>query len=84
MFTVRDAVVVDDLRIMRLQPRFVILPGTEGLSGDTAVSFQVKAFLKSLVLTVPTSLLVAGLTRLAAPRSIRHRCPDPKEHSHED
>lgn len=84
VFNVFDAVVVDYLLIMRLQPRFVILPGTEGLPGYADVSFHAKAFLKSLILTVPTRLLVAGLTRLPSPGRILHRCPASKEHYHED
>jgi hypothetical protein len=66
-----DAVVLDYLLIVRIRPRFVILPGTEGLPGYGDVSFHVVAFLKGLGIAVIPSLLAAALARRGPTRGDR-------------
>jgi len=56
-----DLVIVDWLIFVTWQPRFVILPGTEGLAGYKDYAFHFKAFLRGTVLCLVASLMIAAV-----------------------
>lgn len=60
-FNVLDWLVLDWLIVVTLRPRFLILPGTEGLAGYADYGFHFRGFLIGTVITFFTSLLVAGV-----------------------
>ena len=61
VFNLLDLVVLDWLIVVRLRPKFMILPGTEGLAGYSDYAFHFKGFLIGMVITAVTSLLVAAV-----------------------
>jgi len=61
-FNVVDLVILDWLIFVTLQPRFVVLPGTEGMAGYKDYDFHFKAFLRGTVLCLIASLVIAGIT----------------------
>jgi hypothetical protein len=63
LFNVVDLLVVDWLIGIRICPRFIILPGTEGAAGYHDYAFHFRAFLKGTVGCVIASLLIAGSSR---------------------
>jgi len=60
-FNLVDLVVLDWLVFVRWQPKFVVLPGTEGLAGYNDYGFHFRAFLRGLVIITVFSLLIAGV-----------------------
>lgn len=66
IFNVVDLVIIDWLVFVTLQPRFVVLPGTEGLVGYKDYAFHFKAFLRGMVLCFVVGLIVAGIAALIA------------------
>ncbi len=60
VFNLLDLVVLDWLIVVRLRPRFMILPGTEGLAGYGDFAFHFKGFLIGLVISSVSSLLIAA------------------------
>jgi len=60
MFNLLDWLVLDWLIVVAIRPRFMILPGTEGLAGYADYGFHFRGFLIGSVITFFTSLLVAG------------------------
>ena len=65
-FNVYDLLVLDWLMFVKWQPRFVVLPGTEGMAGYSDMRFHVRGFLIGLVWSVGLALVVAGVTALLA------------------
>ncbi len=61
LFNVLDWLVLDWLIAVSIRPRFMILPGTEGLAGHTDYGFHFRGFLIGSVITIFTSLLVAAV-----------------------
>lgn len=61
IFNVLDWLVLDWLIVVALCPKFIILPGTEGLAGYKDYGFHFRGFLIGCVITFFTSLLVAGI-----------------------
>ncbi len=61
VFNLLDLLVLDWLIVVRLRPRFLILPGTEGLAGYRDYALHFKGFLIGLVISTVTSLVVAAL-----------------------
>jgi len=61
LFNVLDWLVLDWLIVVTIRPRFLILPGTEGLAGYADYGFHFRGFLIGIVITFFTSLLVAGV-----------------------
>lgn len=60
LFNLVDLVVIDWFFIVFLRPRFIILPGTEGLAGYSDYSFAFNGFLKGTVgITLASALLAA-------------------------
>jgi hypothetical protein len=61
VFNLFDLLILDWLLFCTIQPRSMILPGTEGLAGYRDYRFHVIGFFKGLGFTVVGSLLVAVL-----------------------
>ena len=61
LFNLVDLLILDWLLFVTIQPRLIILPGTEGMAGYKDYAFHFYAFLKGLVASVLVSLIVAGV-----------------------
>jgi hypothetical protein len=61
VFDLFDLIILDWLLLCTLQPRFMVLPGTEGMPGYRDYRFHFIGFLKGLGFAVMASLLVAIL-----------------------
>ncbi len=59
-----DLVVLDVLMFCTLTPRFVVLPGTEGMAGYKDYAMHFRGFLAGLVLAFAASAVIGGLTLL--------------------
>jgi hypothetical protein len=64
VFNLVDWLILDWLVFVTLRPRFVILPGTEGLKGYGNYGFHFRGFLIGLTVGAIASLAVAGITKL--------------------
>lgn len=64
VFNVVDLLIIDWLFFVRIQPRFVILPGTEGLAGYSDYAFHWRAFLKGTAGILVFSVVVGGLVAI--------------------
>lgn len=60
LFNLLDWLVLD-WGMVALQPRFVVLPGTEGMAGYRDYWFHFRGFLIGIVVTLLASLLTAGI-----------------------
>jgi hypothetical protein len=56
-----DLVVLDWFILMTLRPRFMILPGTEGMAGYRNYGFHFRKFLNGIVLTLVLSGVVTAI-----------------------
>lgn len=65
LFNVLDWLVMDWLIMVRFQPRFVVLPGTEGLAGYRSYWFHFRGFLIGLPISLVAALLLAPLAAAA-------------------
>lgn len=61
IFNLWDLIVLDWLLFVRIQPPFIILPGTEGMAGYRSYFFHFRAFLIGLVGTAAFSAALAGV-----------------------
>ena len=61
VFNVVDLLVIDWLLFVRIRPRLVILPGTEGAAGYDDYAFHWRAFLKGTVGIAIFSAVLAGV-----------------------
>ena len=61
LFNLVVLLILDWLLFVTIQPRLVILPGTEGMAGYEDYAFHFYAFLKGVVASVLVSLIVAGV-----------------------
>jgi hypothetical protein len=64
MFNVLDWLALDWPMVL-LQPRFVVLPGTEGMAGYRSYWFAFRGFLIGVALTLAASLILAPLAASA-------------------
>jgi hypothetical protein len=64
MFNLVDLIVIDWLIFNTLQPRFIILPGTEGMAGYHDYGFHFRQFLKGTAGSLVVSLMIAAITTL--------------------
>lgn len=64
MFNLVDLLVLDWLIFNTVQPRFIILPGTEGMAGYRDYGFHFRKFLKGIAGALVASLLLAAITML--------------------
>ena len=60
-FNLYDLLILDWLIFVTIQPAFIILPGTEGLSGYKDYYFHFKGFLKGIGFCAIGGLIVAGI-----------------------
>jgi hypothetical protein len=60
VFNVFDLLVLDFLFFCTIQPRMMVLPGTEGMAGYRDYRFHAVGFLKGLAFTVAGGLVVAA------------------------
>jgi hypothetical protein len=58
MWNLLDLVLLDWLLLMTLKPRYMILPGTEGMAGYSDYKFHFKKFLNGIVFTFILALVV--------------------------
>ena len=58
MWNLLDLVLLDWFLLMTLKPKFMILPGTEGLAGYRDYGFHFKKFLNGIVFTFILALVV--------------------------
>lgn len=65
VFNLFDLLVLDWLIMVRIRPKFIILPGTEDMNIYNDYGFHFRGFLKGTVLTLVTSLVIAGILVLA-------------------
>jgi len=61
MWNLLDLVLLDWFLLMTLKPRFMILPGTEGMPGYNDYAFHFRKFLSGIVFTLILSLIVTGI-----------------------
>ncbi len=64
VFNILDWLVLDWLIVVTLRPRFIVLPGTEGMAGYGDYAFHFRGFLIGIPITLVASLLLAGLVSL--------------------
>lgn len=64
-----DLLVMDWLFFVTLQPKRIILPGTEGAAGYKDYGFHLKVSLPVLPLAILPSLLIAALNYGRSPKS---------------
>src|SRR5215467_8771011 len=60
LFNLVDLLILD-WPLVAMHPRFVVLPGTEGLAGYRDYGFHFRGFLIGTVLVLVTSVLIAGV-----------------------
>ena len=56
-----DLVVLDWFILMTLRPRFMILPGTEGMAGYRNYGFHFRKFLNGIIFTLILSVIVTAI-----------------------
>ncbi len=61
-FNVWDLLVIDWLIFNTSQPKFILLPGTEGLPGYKDYFFHFKGFLTGIAFSLVSALVLAGMS----------------------
>ena len=64
VFNIFDLLVLDWLIFNTLQPKMIILPGTQGMAGYKEYAFHFRGFLKGLVFCLMGALVSAGIAML--------------------
>ncbi|MCA9955077.1 MAG: hypothetical protein H6657_00995 [Ardenticatenaceae bacterium] len=64
-----DLVIMDWLLFVTVQPKRIVLPGTEGAAGYKDYGFHLKAALPALPIMILPSLLIAALTYGRSPQN---------------
>lgn len=65
IFNIFDLLVLDWFLFNTLQPKMIILPGTEGMAGYKDYAFHFYGFLKGLVFCLAGAMVCAGITLLS-------------------
>ena len=60
-FNLWDLLIIDWLIFNTIQPKFIFLPGTEGLAGYKDYYFHFKGFLTGIVFSFVSALVLAGI-----------------------
>ncbi len=63
-FNVIDLLILDWLLFVKIQPKFIILPGTEGMAGYKSYKFHFDGFLVGTVVSIIVGLITAGIALL--------------------
>ena len=61
VFNLLDWLVLDWLIVVAIRPSFIVLPGTEGMAGYQDYGFHFRGFLVGMLITLVTSIVVAGI-----------------------
>lgn len=61
MWNLLDLILLDWFLLMTLKPKFMILPGTEGMAGYRDYGFHFRKFLNGIVFTFILALVVTGI-----------------------
>jgi len=64
VFNIVDLLILDWLVICTITPRFIVLPGTEGMSGYKDYGFHFRGFLKGTIISLVSALIFAGIASL--------------------
>jgi hypothetical protein len=64
IFNLFDWLVIDWLFFVTLQPKWIILPGTEGMAGYKDYAFHFRGFLIGTVFSLVAALVIAGIAVL--------------------
>jgi len=64
VFNVVDLIILDWLVICTITPKFIVLPGTEGMAGYKDFGFHFRGFLKGIVVSFVSALFFAGIASL--------------------
>jgi hypothetical protein len=64
VFNVVDLIILDWLVICTITPKFIVLPGTEGMAGYKDYGFHFRGFLKGCVICLVSGLVFAGIATL--------------------
>lgn len=62
VFNLVDLVLLDWLVFCAITPRFVVIPGTEGMAGYKDYVYHLRASLVGVVLCIVAGLVIAGIT----------------------
>ncbi len=60
-FNLWDLLIIDWLIFNTLQPKFIFLPGTEGMAGYKDYAFHFRGFLTGIVFSLVSALVLAGI-----------------------
>jgi len=64
VFNSVDLLILDWLVICSITPKFIVLPGTEGMAGYMDYGFHFRGFLKGIVICLVSALIFAGTASL--------------------
>ena len=64
VFNVVDLIILDWLVICTITPKFIVLPGTEGMAGYKDYGFHFRGFLIGCVICLVSGLVFAGIAAL--------------------
>jgi len=64
VFNILDWLVLDWLIVVTLRPRFLVLPGTDGMAGYGDYAFHFRGFLIGIAITLVASILLSGLVTI--------------------
>jgi len=64
VFNIVDLIILDWLVICTITPKFMVLPGTEGMAGYKDYGFHFRGFLKGIVICLVSALIFAGIASL--------------------
>jgi hypothetical protein len=65
LFNLVDWLLIDWLLFVTIQPRWIILPGTEGMAGYKDYGFHFRGFLIGTFFSIAGSVIIAGIAVLA-------------------
>jgi energy-converting hydrogenase Eha subunit B len=66
VFNIVDLLILDWLIFCTLTPKFMILPGTEGMAGYKDYGFHFRGFLIGCIICLVSALAFAGLASLGS------------------
>ena len=64
VFNIVDLLILDWLIFCAITPRFIVLPGTEGMAGYKDYGFHFRGFLIGCVICLVSGLVFAGIATL--------------------
>jgi hypothetical protein len=64
VFNIVDLLILDWLIFCTITPKFIVLPGTEGMAGYKDYGFHFRGFLKGTIICLVSALVFAGIASL--------------------